>query len=297
MRKEVNRRSFVARKMVAVFLMVMSLTIWGTSETAWAHPGRTDANGGHTCRTNCEKWGLQYGEYHYHNGGGARNNDAPASNNANQNTPRQPATVNQPVVPKSSDTSLKSVTVNDEVVGVADEMYYTTFDERVNVVAEVNDGKASYEIKNKSLTIGENTIGIVVKAEDGSTREYNLIVKREKLSDNTNLEVVVQGKSVEFSNGEARVELDAETEELDYEYHPEDEKAKVRVDGSPKLEVGDNLMKFVVTAQDGTEKVYTLTLHKQAKQGDGTMGTVLGAGVAGCAVYGVYKRSAKKPKK
>ncbi len=34
-----------------------------------AHPGRTDANGGHTCRTNCEKWGLEYGEYHYHNGG------------------------------------------------------------------------------------------------------------------------------------------------------------------------------------------------------------------------------------
>ena len=55
----------------------------------------------------------------------------------------------------------------------------------------MNDGKASYEIKNKSLTIGENTIGIVVKAEDGSTREYNLIVKREKLSDNTNLEVEI----------------------------------------------------------------------------------------------------------
>lgn len=35
-----------------------------------AHPGRTDGNGGHTCKTNCtEKWGLSYGEYHYHNGG------------------------------------------------------------------------------------------------------------------------------------------------------------------------------------------------------------------------------------
>lgn len=34
-----------------------------------AHPGRTDANGGHTCRTNCEDWGYRYGEYHYHNGG------------------------------------------------------------------------------------------------------------------------------------------------------------------------------------------------------------------------------------
>lgn len=34
-----------------------------------AHPGRTDSNGCHTCRTNCENWGLSYGQYHCHNGG------------------------------------------------------------------------------------------------------------------------------------------------------------------------------------------------------------------------------------
>ncbi len=32
-----------------------------------AHPGRTDASGCHTCRTNCSKWGLDAGEYHCHN--------------------------------------------------------------------------------------------------------------------------------------------------------------------------------------------------------------------------------------
>lgn len=32
-----------------------------------AHPGRTDKNGCHVCRTNCEKWGLEQGEYHCHN--------------------------------------------------------------------------------------------------------------------------------------------------------------------------------------------------------------------------------------
>lgn len=32
----------------------------------WAHPGRTDSYGCHTCRTNCTKWGLDYGEYHCH---------------------------------------------------------------------------------------------------------------------------------------------------------------------------------------------------------------------------------------
>ncbi len=39
------------------------------TENAQAHPGNTDNSGGHTCRTNCSRWGLSYGEYHYHNSG------------------------------------------------------------------------------------------------------------------------------------------------------------------------------------------------------------------------------------
>lgn len=34
--------------------------------SAFAHPGRTDSSGCHTCRTNCSSWGLSYGEYHCH---------------------------------------------------------------------------------------------------------------------------------------------------------------------------------------------------------------------------------------
>ncbi|MDD3434723.1 MAG: thermonuclease family protein [Candidatus Pacebacteria bacterium] len=33
----------------------------------FAHPGRTDAQGCHTCRKNCSSWGLSDGEYHCHN--------------------------------------------------------------------------------------------------------------------------------------------------------------------------------------------------------------------------------------
>lgn len=36
---------------------------------AVAHPGNTDSSGCHTCRTNCPRWGLDYGEYHCHGGG------------------------------------------------------------------------------------------------------------------------------------------------------------------------------------------------------------------------------------
>ena len=33
---------------------------------SFAHSGRTDSSGCHTCRTNCPNWGLDYGEYHCH---------------------------------------------------------------------------------------------------------------------------------------------------------------------------------------------------------------------------------------
>ncbi len=49
-------------------LLILILLLFFPGVT-YAHPGRTDGNGGHTCRTNCEKWGESYGGYHYHNGG------------------------------------------------------------------------------------------------------------------------------------------------------------------------------------------------------------------------------------
>lgn len=68
---------------IALTLAVAPLT------TASAHPGRTDANGGHTCRTNCEQWGLEYGEYHYHNGGSSSSS---SSSSAPKPAPKPAAT-------------------------------------------------------------------------------------------------------------------------------------------------------------------------------------------------------------
>jgi hypothetical protein len=58
------------KKVVCTALLVVALLCFGSVGIAEAHPGRTDANAGHTCRTNCESWGLGYGEYHSHGGGG-----------------------------------------------------------------------------------------------------------------------------------------------------------------------------------------------------------------------------------
>lgn len=51
-----------------------------------AHPGRTDSSGGHTCRTNCAKWGLGTGEYHYHNGGSKSSSSSSSSSSASSSS-------------------------------------------------------------------------------------------------------------------------------------------------------------------------------------------------------------------
>jgi hypothetical protein len=48
----------------------------------FAHPGNTDASGGHTCRMNCGDWGLYYGEYHYHDDSGGNYSDSQADYDA-----------------------------------------------------------------------------------------------------------------------------------------------------------------------------------------------------------------------
>lgn len=49
------------KRWIRQLLIVAALAI---GDQASAHPGRTNAAGCHTCKTNCPKWGLDFGEYH-----------------------------------------------------------------------------------------------------------------------------------------------------------------------------------------------------------------------------------------
>jgi hypothetical protein len=52
----------LSKKVLSILITIWILVV----NPVLAHPGNTDSSGGHTCRTNCEQWGLNYGEYHYH---------------------------------------------------------------------------------------------------------------------------------------------------------------------------------------------------------------------------------------
>lgn len=51
----------------AVILLVCLAFVFSLTSITYAHPGRTDKNGGHYVRSS--GWGYAIGSYHYHNGG------------------------------------------------------------------------------------------------------------------------------------------------------------------------------------------------------------------------------------
>lgn len=58
-----------------VFLVILFFLI--SVSPVEAHPGRTDADGCHYCRTNCDRWGVAWNERHCHGGSAPEQAEVP----------------------------------------------------------------------------------------------------------------------------------------------------------------------------------------------------------------------------
>ena len=132
-----------------------------------AHPGRTDSNGCHTCRTNCAKWGLSYGQYHCH--GKTNSSTSTSSSNTNKITTTKVL---------DSNKNIKSISIDNTNIEVKDTMEYNTYSKVNNIDIILESTKSKYEISNYSnISIGDNNIKILVTSEDNTSKEYNLDIK------------------------------------------------------------------------------------------------------------------------
>ena len=160
------------KRMIVIFIFC-SIFLFNPN-VVLAHPGRTDSSGCHKCNTNCAKWGLNSGEYHCHSGNtytnsrgqtfnstGSLISDGSSSNTNSSSNSNSQTTTPKPN-PKSSDNTLKSVTIDGENIEVADNMSYKTKKEKIEILVETNDDKATYDISNSSLIVGKNTINIKI---------------------------------------------------------------------------------------------------------------------------------------
>lgn len=157
--------------------------------------------------------------------------------------------------------------------------YYITVPtdvKEIEVLAISENPNASINISgNTGLKEGLNTIKVSVTSEDGkSEKVYNIYVTRTANLEaaNTNLEILAIENALltpPFDVNETRykTEVSKDTENLNIFAVPENENAKVEIEGGANLKEGDNLVTVVVTAANGfSTKKYQVEVHKRTEE-------------------------------
>lgn len=200
---------------------------------------------------------------------------APSTTQAPQTTKTQEA-------PKSNNANIKSLTIkaNDDsdVVlspvfnpGVYDyEATVASNVKTVSITPILEDAKSNAVISNNAneeLKAGEdNKITITVTAEDGSKKAYNINIKREALTSDATLKNLEIEEIEKFKFDKDKftynVKIGKNVKSLTITYELSDENSTVDIEGNSKLKNG-SVVKVIVTAQDGTKKVYTLNIQKE----------------------------------
>ena len=203
---------------------------------------------------------------------------APSTTQAPQTTKTQEA-------PKSNNANIKSLTIkgNDDsdVVlspvfnpGVYDyEATVASNVKTVSITPILEDAKANAVISNNAneeLKAGEdNKITITVTAEDGAKKAYNINIKREALTSDATLKSleIEEAEKFEFDKEKFtyNVKIDKNIQSLTIIYELSDENSTINIEGNSELKNG-SIVKLIVTAQDGTKKVYTLNIIKETNK-------------------------------
>lgn len=203
---------------------------------------------------------------------------APSTTQAPQTTKTQEA-------PKSNNANIKSLTIkgNDDSDVVLSPVFNSgVYDYEATVASNVKtvsitpileDAKANAVISNNAneeLKAGEdNKITITVTAEDGSKKAYNINIKREALTSDATLKSleIEEAEKFEFDKDKFtyNVKIDKNIKSLTIIYELADENSTINIEGNSELKNG-SIVKLIVTAQDGTKKVYTLNIIKETNK-------------------------------
>lgn len=226
------------------------------------------------------------------------NNDSnnSATNNNISNNDNQ---VKEPIIIKSTDNTIKSIKVNNDNIDVNDNMKYSTIKTiaTIEIILNNENAKAEYKTEN-DLTIGNNSIEINVKAEDGSIKKYNLNITREKeLSTNKKIKIMVNNKEIKFTEYKNEdIMISSSEEKVNITYELEEKNAKVEVKGNENLKVGKNNIIITVISENGESQDYTLIVKKSNKTEDIIAGiiTLIFLGGIGFGIFCLLKKIIKR---
>ncbi|MEI7419985.1 MAG: hypothetical protein WCK24_03900, partial [Actinomycetes bacterium] len=130
------------------------------------------------------------------------------------------------------------------------------------VVAATVSPSATYRITSgTSLDVGSNQLQIVVTAEDGTERTYDVtVIRSEPLSANANLDSITVNAEEHLGVGFV-VEVAYGTSSVDVSALTEDAAATYEVVGNTSLKTGDNIVRVIITAENGDSASYVFTVR------------------------------------
>ncbi|MEY2815462.1 MAG: hypothetical protein RJA78_38, partial [Actinomycetota bacterium] len=193
-----------------------------------------------------------------------------------ENTAEYTVTLN---VALSSDTGLASFTVNGTEVtdnGIINLDPYTT---EVEVAVEPTNAEATFEIEGGvELLAGANELLVTVTAANGETTRTYTVNLNVLLGDDVELESLqINGEDV--ADGDS-FNLEYGSESVEITATPIRESTTVEVTGADTLVSGRNVVKVLVTAEDGNYRTYRLIVIV-AESNDTTVNTITVAGQDG----------------
>ncbi|MDD3340739.1 MAG: cadherin-like beta sandwich domain-containing protein [Bacilli bacterium] len=119
----------------------------------------------------------------------------------------------------------------------------------------------------KTLVTGVNAQTVTATSEDGSVSIYHISIIREKSKDATlqSLDILEGTLTPTFTKeGESyQVEVSPEISSLHINAVTNHPKASYKIKGNSSFKAGANKVEIVVTAENGNQKTYTLTVNKQ----------------------------------
>lgn len=212
---------------------------------------------------------------------------APSNNTSNNTKPN--TNTSTPTVKKSSNSNLESLQIAEGVFSpeFAKNVYeyaITVPNEitKLNISASQEHSRATVKVVgNNELQVGDNTVEIIVTAEDGSTSTYKIYATRAlpELSlatlgisyineNNEKVNIVLEpqfvGNIYEYKINER---LSHTIKKLQIEATANRENAKIELSGNEDLKAGKNEITIKVTLpnEDGLEekKIYTIVLERK----------------------------------
>lgn len=187
-------------------------------------------------------------------------------------------TSNNQQITKSSNNNLKSLQLDIEGISPTfnknTTQYYITIPENtnnINITALPEDAKANIQITgNTNISVGNSQIKILVTAENGNQKQYLINVTKTNNSElsNANLEnLAIENVTLipEFNSEitDYTAEFSEDIQSLNILAIPQREAATVTIEGNENLQIGDNVIKITVLAEDGeTSKIYNIVVKK-----------------------------------